>query len=360
MSSTGDSMTNEEYQRQAREKQRLADQERFRQGIEAANQQQRAQTAKREAAARAAHSKRMGEMGAIPIGGIDFVPYMRGLQEHNRREAEKKKNAPKAFSGGHTPTRNTNYSAPAPPPFSHTENYSAPTHGGSSGYSVDYERSNRGRNIGGSIKRGFFGIVAVVFIIFVIGIIGKIMGDSKPSGNETAPQPQTIAPANPSAVTTETPPKPSAGQLETSPQETKASDAQPDTTLNTPPLTNAPPLTSENSIGAETAALSAGTSSPAWPVTGERFLANHKGTRHGCKHGVLALYPAGLQFFCLSDPSKNVVVNIAQIKRIDNDGIEAYPHDLYHFKVGDDSEEKTHQLFARWLDAVRVKPSTGN
>ena len=75
---------------------------------------------------------------------------------------------------------------------------------------------------------------------------------------------------------------------------------------------------------------------------------------------MLALYPAGLAFSCPSEPTKSFVVNLAQIKRVDDDGIEAYPHDFFHFKVGNDSDEMTHQLFIRWLDAVRSKPVTGN
>ena len=262
----GDSMTNDEYQRQAREKSRIADQERFRQGVESYNQQQRAQKAKRDAEATAVHSRRMGEMGAFPVGPINAGEYTKGLYEHNRREAEKKKSASTGFNSGYHAPQSTNYSAPAPTHFSHTDSYPTTSYGGPSGYSSNY--GSQGGGFISAVKRGFFGIVSLVLIIFVIAVAAKIFGGSKSSGSETTAQPETVAPVDAYVAPTDAPPKPSAGQLETPPPDTRPSDFQSGIAVNTPPPMEAPTIASASPTGGEAAVLSAQQSPSAWPAAG--------------------------------------------------------------------------------------------
>jgi hypothetical protein len=85
-----------------------------------------------------------------------------------------------------------------------------------------------------------------------------------------------------------------------------------------------------------------------------KFLAEHKGMHHGCKGGILALEPSSVVFSCPTDQNRSLSVDLAQVKGVDHDGIEAFRNEKFHFKIAGRNEEELHQLFLDWKARVVV------
>jgi hypothetical protein len=85
-----------------------------------------------------------------------------------------------------------------------------------------------------------------------------------------------------------------------------------------------------------------------WPAIGVVYFADHKGARNGCKGGILTLKASSLVFYCPSDQNKSILVPLAQVVDVDDDGIKAYPHEKFHFNINGKSQEETHALFLDW------------
>ena len=88
----------------------------------------------------------------------------------------------------------------------------------------------------------------------------------------------------------------------------------------------------------------------AWPAEGILVSARHIG-RNGCD-GQLTLRIDALEFVCPADQTR-LTVPIADVKRVDHNGIETREDHKYHFSIPQYSKDRTAALFVQWRQASR-------
>lgn len=81
-----------------------------------------------------------------------------------------------------------------------------------------------------------------------------------------------------------------------------------------------------------------------------RFAATHKEFGGGCE-GKLALSNEGLHFSCPGESDINVP--LAEIDRVDKDGIKLISGKKYHFKISDNRGAAVESIFGDWLEKAR-------
>jgi hypothetical protein len=311
MSDIGDVMTNEEYQRQANERSRQNDEARRRQGIEDFNRRQREQQARNAQASKEAYSRRLGSMGAPPpIFGppVDRTTYNRALQGYQAHQRSM-----------------DNFNRAMSPPV----------HIGGGGGGV-------------ARKGGSSGLGKVVVLIFVVGGIWLYFSNrsqTQPSSTGNSSVDSPVTQSTPAVESTPIP-KPSPVPREQAPEVAPTPAPWPDSTN----------ISATTANEASVPAASEGIAS--WPAEGMSFAANHKGIRNGCKHGSLTLAVSQVAFSCPTDESKSFMVQRAEVKSVDGDGIELFSKKKLHFDIAGKTDEETHALFVRWLGITAASLQT--
>jgi hypothetical protein len=98
----------------------------------------------------------------------------------------------------------------------------------------------------------------------------------------------------------------------------------------------------------------------AQPVRGMKFSAERRGFSNGCSSGMLTLGTSRINYVCSEDQSKGVSVDRTQVRMVDNDGIQLYSNQKYHFKIAGKSKDEVHQLFEQWLGRAPTALAAAN
>jgi hypothetical protein len=200
------------------------------------------------------------------------------------------------------------------------------------GQAFDFSKHGGSGNAGA----GGAGAVLLLLVFGAIAFISHLGGTSNKSAPEQSPsQPQTTSRAYTPIA------KPPAGHPAGTPQALPYM-VQPD--AGTPE--SGTPGTSAG-VTATSPAPDSTSSSTAGPY---RFAATHKEFGGGCE-GELLLTSEGLHFTCPGQPDINVP--LAEIDRLDNDGVRLVSGKKYHFKIPDDRKAEVESIFGNWLDKAR-------
>ncbi len=308
--STGDSMTNDEYQRQA-ERSKPLDGARHRQGVEDFNRNQLEQAARDAQASPKAYSSTLGSMSALPpiFGpGVDRSTYGRAPQA---REALQK-----STSGS-------------------VSSHSSVTYGG--------------RSVVTSSRKSKLGFGTLVILALIVGGLWLKFSKGKSADSVFTTTPtRTTSTLSSQSVVIHPAPKPSPYHY-AQPREVAPNPVTPLAHSTVKPIVPKPIVPSSPLVRPA-----------AWPPNGLQFLAEHKGVRHGCKDGVLTLAPSRLVFLCHTDQKKSLSLELSQVKGVDDDGIEASPSEKFHFKISGKSKEEVHRLFSDWIAGATAASATGS
>jgi hypothetical protein len=335
-------MTNEEYQRQQRERRYREEREAAqRKGIEDYNRSQRELRARQAEASKRSYSRKLGEMGAIPSPfgpGVDPKAYREGKQKY---EAGKRK--AKFFSSptaqGYAPSR-------------------TPIQGPTA-------------SSGASAKKGSGG--ALLFLVAIVAALVYFGSSNKTSISSSGSEPTTPViyrsnapshPTDPTPTVTNDFVPPQGPPSNNSPSQTASpgsadpphqADSQVPIPTTPAPATGGPDITASNDTNDQL--VKAALLSPyeryqtPWPAEGIQFFAEHKG-RKGCK-GNLFLGADQLVFTCTEDSSRSFTVGLRDIQGQDSDGIKLYSGEKYHFKLLS-AKEETPALFTEWVHRARL------
>ena len=303
-------MTNEEYQRQAAERSRQADEERRRQAIEDSNRHQREQAARNAQIQKENYSRQLGSMGAGPsIFGppVDGPTYRRARQAYDANKQM-------------------------------LDNFNQTTSSiGSSRGSGGGTRS-RGRS-GGA---GFVILIVVIAGIWYLSSHGSNTSTQNASGTGASP-----SSSGPSAGTQSASPIPKPSPIG---HDQSTQMVVPEQQANASAAT-APPL-GDGAVAAPAVPAPGEAAAPSLPL-GVRMPANRDGFNNGCKHGELVLEATTVQFSCPSDESKSVMISAGQVKDVDGNGLQVYPKQKYHFDIDGMRKDQVHGLFMQWLENAR-------
>ena len=203
------------------------------------------------------------------------------------------------------------------------------------------------------------GAVLLILIFGAIVLIGNLLGThNKSARDQSAAQPGTSANANICSPQQYCPPpnstlpasgaytpnvKPPAGHP------LGARQALPYSVLPDPVAakSGAPGPAGIAEPGSESGPDPASPSSVAGP---HHFAAIHREFGGGCA-GELVLSNEGLHFNCPGQPDINVP--LAEIDRLDKDGVRLVSGKKYHFKIPDDRQAEVEAIFGYWLDKAR-------
>ena len=191
-------------------------------------------------------------------------------------------------------------------------------------------------------------IAAVIILLVLAGVLWFTFGRANHTGQRLS-----LSDAMPARPTLHTSGKPSAGRPIAVPGAPATATAAPQTP-NLPSVSTPSPAVVPASAANP---LNTSVQITPWPAEGKRFAAERRGARNGCKSGSLWLQPTGLAYECTNDGSKSVAVSLEQLKGLDDDGIEALPHEKYHFRIDGQSKDDTRALFADWK--LRTSSSYG-
>jgi hypothetical protein len=92
-----------------------------------------------------------------------------------------------------------------------------------------------------------------------------------------------------------------------------------------------------------------------WPSAGMEYAATHKGGA-GCE-GELVLAPTRIDFTCPKNAKKSFSFPVNQIQAADNDGIKLKSGDKYHFKIDGKPKQETQDIFLQWIAQARQNPN---
>lgn len=224
------------------------------------------------------------------------------------------------------------------------------------GEAFDFNKHGASANAGA-------GAVLLILIFGAIALIGNLLGThNKYARNPSATQPGTSANANICPPQRYCPPtnstlpasgaytpnvKPPAGHPLGAPQALPYS-VRPDSVSAASGAPGPAGLAEQGSESGSTSGPNpASPSSPAGPY---HFAAIHREFGGGCA-GELVLSNEGLHFSCPGQPDINVP--LAEIDRLDKDGIRLVSGKKYHFKISDDDKAQIETIFGDWLDKAR-------
>lgn len=314
-------MTNEEYQRQAAERSRQADEARRRQSLEDSNRHERERAARNAQIQKENYSRSLGSKGLNPplLGpGVDRATYNRARQGYDANQRMMAQ-----FNQAVSPTR---------------------SYGGSS------SGSGSGSGKGKAAGAGFVVVLIIVAVIAFSGGSGTST-NSTTSNTDSSSQPDTTQSSSSST------PYPPASIAQPAPiaQDQPQPDAPPDSSAASNTLPAAP---GDNAVPDVAFTAPAAESAPSSLPFGRTLSASRNGANNGCKHGDLVLEVSTVTFTCPSDPSKSVTVSADQVKEVDNNGIIAFPKEKYHFDIDGLQKPDVHDLFVQWLENARRTPSS--
>lgn len=201
------------------------------------------------------------------------------------------------------------------------------------------------------------GAVFLILIIAAIALVAHLIGTpQKPAQEQAATQPQAPYPSaqhysKPNPGT----PMQAPGSAPKAPATANA--AKPSTlepSIAEPGSASPPAGTVAGTVAGAVAPNSAPRNPPPNATTSQlapyRVTATHKEFGGGCE-GKLALSNNGLHFSCPGEPDINVP--LAQIDRVDKDGIRLLSGKKYHFKIADDHTAVVESIFDNWLEKAR-------
>ena len=309
-------MTNEEYQRQAAERSRQADEARRRQSIEDFNRNERERAARNAQIQKENYSRSLGNRGLNPpLFGppVDGPTYNRARQSY---EANQK------LFGQFNQTFSSGSSA--------------------SGYS------------GGSGKAKSAG-AGVLLLLIVLAVVVYSGSNSNSTGSQSS---KSSSPPSDSPSTASSDLQPPAAIPKPSPINSDRFQPQPlPTDPAMPSATATPPLYNGTTAATTPFVPPAENAVPSFPY-GVQMAANRDGMNNGCKHGSLVFEATAIDFICPSDSDKNVAVSVEQVRDLDNNGIVVFPKQKYHFDIEGRQKEDVRDLFALWLTNARRTAST--
>jgi hypothetical protein len=296
--SKGALMTNEEYQRQA-ERSRPIEEVRRRQGIEDFNRPERERQASAADAEKKASSKSLGnrEMSPPILGpGADGPTDQRVPQEYEAQQMIFDEMEPRAVTPG------------------------------------DFSGPSARSRVGGKFVSGAFAMIMIVIAMFHFG--------SKKSASPDIP---VISNAPSPKVT------PSSPQRKPSPYRSESEVAKPNSEGKpTDTVASVPPAQIASDVPVSTPGQTVQVSTPS--VAPRSFHAERKGVRNGCAGGALTFTASRIDFSCPNDPSKGISIMRGKVRKIDNDGVQLFTNDKYHFKIPGSTSEQVKQLFSSWLN----------
>lgn len=80
-----------------------------------------------------------------------------------------------------------------------------------------------------------------------------------------------------------------------------------------------------------------------------KYDASRDGMSNGCSRGSLVFSSISMNFTCLSDPSKSVIVSVTDVAGIDKNGVVDSRNRKFHFRIGGMSKDAVAPIFLEWL-----------